>query len=301
MEDRNPVTKAEVKGENISPDCYLEALFDRGDKRFRMSRGELMEFNRCPHRWRAGYKEASNGSMDWGSLVDCLLLQPEQFAQRYAVTPATYRSEKGEEKPWNWNAKVCQQWRDDLGNSEPLKPGEYAEAQQACAVLMADEQIREMVQASRKQVMVIGEYRDEATSLVIPLKCLIDLVPPVSVKSLADLKTANSAAQFPWKRAVFDHHYHVQAAMELDLYTAATGEDRVGFLHIVQESFAPWEIGKRMLSEEFIRLGRAQYIAALKRYARCLAEDVWPGYEDGQRNCIDGWTLTEPDAWMITP
>ena len=128
--------------------------------------------------------------------------------------------------------------------------------------------------------MVVGEYADKETGLTVPLKGMIDLEPRVNSTfhdSLADLKTCNSASPFPWARAVFEHGYHIQAAMYLDLYNSATGQDRTTFLHVLQESYAPWEVGKRLLSQEFLELGRLTYLTALQRYCQCLAANSRPG------------------------
>jgi len=132
------------------------------------------------------------------------------------------------------------------------------------------------------------------------LKILIDLCPAVDSewgKSLVDLKTATSAAVRPWTRAVHDHNLHVQAALYLDVWTACTGEDRTDFLHIVQESFAPYETCKRMLSAEYIEIGRMKYLDALKRYCQCLKTGIWPGYEVSRE--FNGWGIIEPEPWMV--
>ena len=135
----------------------------------------------------------------------------------------------------------------------------------------------------------------------MPLKILIDLKPAVDSpwgKSLCDLKTCTSAATRAWTRTVFDHSLHVQAALYLDVWTADTGEDRVDFLHIVQESFAPYETCRRMLSAEYIEIGRMKYLEALKQYCQCLKTGIWPSY-GGSRMDWNGWQLIEPEPWMV--
>jgi hypothetical protein len=149
--------------------------------------------------------------------------------------------------------------------------------------------------------MATASYQDAETGIVVPLRILIDLLPAVDSdygKAIADLKTCGSAAVRPWNRAVFDHGYYIQSALYLDVWTLATGEDRTDFLHIVQESYTPYQTEKRMLSAEFIELGRAKYVEALQKYCQCLKTGVWPGYE-GSRLDWRGWQLTEPEPWMV--
>jgi hypothetical protein len=304
---KNPITNGKIVG-TVERDAYLGSQHPRGHLEFAMSRGELMEFNRCPHRWLMGYQSDETKAQEWGSLIDCLVLTPERFDSEFAITPDEYpgtpkrKSDPVEMKPWNKNADYCKEWAAEREGLAIIKPDLHAEATAAVKTLLADEQIAVLVECSRKQVMVVGQYIDQETGLTVPLKGLIDLEPDKESRfkdSLADLKTCNSASPFPWTRAVFEHGYHVQAALYLDLHNAATGEERTTFLHVLQESYAPWEVGKRLLSQEFIELGRLTYVSALRRYCACLAANSWPGYDTEGKMIINGWNLTEPEAWMI--
>lgn len=304
---KNPIINAKVIG-CVERDAYVKSQYPRGHREFAMSRGELMEFNRCPHRWLMGIESEETKSTKWGSLIDCMLLTPSRFDLLIAVTPAEYpaipkrKDDPIEMKPWNKNATFCKEWEAERDGMQIVKPDLHADALAAVKVLMADEQIAGLVGCSQKQVMAVGEYHDDETDLIVPLKVLIDLEPAQESPfedSLADLKTCATASPFPWVRAVHDHGYHVQAALYLDVYNAATGEDRTTFLHVLQESYAPWEVGKRILSQEFIELGRLTYLTALRRYCACLAANHWPGYDEDGKMVLHGWNLTEPEAWMI--
>lgn len=303
---KNPITNAKVIG-SVERDAYIRSQFPRGHREFSMSRGELIEFNRCPHRWLMGIESEETKSTEWGSLIDCLFLTPERLLAQFAITPAEYpatpkrKDAPTEMKPWNKNATFCQEWEAEREGLQIVKPDLHAKALAAVNVLRADEQINQLILCSTAQVMAVGEYADE-TGIVVPLKVLIDMVPverSAFHDSLADLKTCATASPFPWSRAVFDHGYHVQAALYLDVYNAATQDERTTFLHVLQESYAPWEVGKRIVSNEFLELGRLTYITALKRYCACLAANHWPGYDEEGKMVLNGWNLTEPEAFMI--
>lgn len=298
---KNPLSNAKIIGGNVPYSVYHAQEAKRGDKNFIMSRGELCEFDRCPARWLAGYESDETKSTEWGDLLDCLVLSPEAFEGRFAVTPETYPDTKtGEPKDWNWNANFCKEWRKSLGGKLAVKSEIKAEADEARNVLLSDSRIAELIKCSKKQVMVMAEYHDKETGLVIPIKTLIDMVPDVGSsygQYLADFKTCASAVPGAWARVVFDRGYYTQASLYQDSYVAATGEDRNSFLHVLQENYAPWQVGRRLLSAEFLEIGRMHYLAALKRYARCLAEGKFPGYDD--EAALNGWTLTEILPWMI--
>lgn len=300
---KNPISEATICGDNVSFDTYLAQAegVRRGDKDYILNGSDLSEFSTCPHRWVSGYKDEGTKATDWGTLIDLMLMDPN-FQERVAVCPETYKSDKGEDKPWNFNAGACKEWRTkaEAEGKQVVKAETYADALAAAAIVKRDERIMRVLADSRKQVMITGFYVDKETGIRVPVRALLDLVPPKSF--LADFKTSGSAHPRAWSRHVFQYGYHTQAARHLDLWNAATGEYRVEFRHYIQESYAPWETGRRILSEEYVVLGRDTYVRALKRYAQCLASGVWPGYDEagnGSDMVIDGHTLVQPEAWMV--
>lgn len=290
---KNPFHNGKIVGANIAPDSYRTQLVERGDPKFVMGSHALAEFARCPHRWFAGYESDDTKQTEWGSLVDCLALTPQRFAEDFAVAPETYPDAKTKEpKPWNWNANFCKEWREDHKGKQIIKSETYQQAQNAVKILYGKPETREVLECSERQVMAIAEYADPDTGVVIPCKILIDLLPmlgtPLWQSCLGDLKTANSV--LGWPRKVWDMNYHLQAAFYLDVYAAASGEPRTEFVHVIQESFPPWEPARKVLSAEFIEIGRWKYQSALREYAKCLKIGEWPGYRG---------EITEPEPWMI--
>lgn len=300
----NPITNGKIIRDNCPFSVYEKSTSERGKPDYIMSRGDLVEFSRCPIRWRMGYEAPETKPKEWGALMDCLVTTPDSFAQGYAVKPETYTNDKGEVKPWNGNANVCKDWLANQVGKEIVSHQDKTNADAALARLMADQPIADLIRCSRKQVFVTGEYHDQDTGLVIAVKGLVDLVPNSGHseygKCLADLKTAQTGSPRAYQRHVFDYGLHVQAAIYLDLWTAATGEDRCEFRHIVQESFPPWQPGRRIISAEFVELGRSIYQESLRNYATALKTNTWNDYETGDRT-INGWSLTEPEPWMLKP
>lgn len=301
----NPITEAKVIGDGVSSDDYLAQPngVKRGHRDYLMNGSDLMEFDNCPHRWVSGYQEEETKATEWGSLLDCYLMNRGAISDQFIILPATYTNEKGEVKPWNWNANVCKDWRKEhnpTGKTE-VKNEVFFSAKAAAELILADQQLAELFANSRKQVMLTGIYEDKETGVRVPVKSLLDLVP-LNASFLVDMKSCNSAHPRAWKKHVFTYNYHVQAARHLDLWNAATGEQRNDFRHILQESVHPHEVAKRFLSSEYLALGRQRYIQALKRYAYCIETNDWPGYDQPESSAdmiIDGWLMTSPEAWMI--
>lgn len=331
----NPFTNAKLVAVGYDPQEYHHQDAKRGDKSFVMSRGELMTFAACPQKWLRGFRSGDTASTDFGTMMDVMFLERATFESGFAVQPAKYkttgmkcpacgsitdskkcaacktdRMEVEIEKDWSGQSNTCKEWvkaqEDDGRTVISIEDAQNAVA--ASERLSGDEMIASYRECSQTQVYCTADYRDKATGLVVPFKILIDLVPDaaheVYGRSLGDYKTARTATPRKWMKQVFNLSYHVQAAAYLDVYTAATGEDRVEFRHIVQENIAPFEVARRLLAMEYVGLGRHQYIAALQKYCRCLAANVWPGFDDEDetgRDMFNGWRIVNPEDWMVNP
>ena len=296
-----------IVGKNVDPSAYHSQRKERGDPAFEVSPSMLKEFARCPSRWKAGYQGRETESKNFGSLVDCLLLTPDQFHKRYAIQPKTYASDgkKGadpETKPWNTNSNTCKAWVAAAKSKGQLSISEddANEANAACVRLLADPLIEAWQEACDKQVWVAGEWLDEATELVAPVRCLLDYAPRNDTEfanCLGDLKSSTSGDLRFFQRQVYQMGYHIQAAFDLELFNQATKESRDHWCFIGVENYHPYEPFKRMLDFSFIEIGKNQVVAALRRYCQCIKTGVWPGYDDNP-DSVQGWGICAAEPWM---
>lgn len=297
---------ATIVGKSVNPLAYfaLPDGLERGHAEWPMSSSSLRAFGACPSRWLAGYEPPDSEAKEFGRLLDCMVLTPDQFTRRYAVQPLSYENEDGEKKRWNNNANVCREWRQlrIAEGYEIVTDTDVRACEEAVERLRADDILNAFLTASDCQVWVSGDWQDEATGLSVPCRCLIDCVPRLETefaKALGDLKTGRNAALLPWQRWCFQAGYHVQGAFDMDLYVAATGEDRVSWCWLVQENYAPWEPARRLMSQDFLTLGRATYRTLLANYCQCLKAGKYPSYDDHDE-AAQGWSLVEPSPWMAT-
>lgn len=296
------IKNAQIVTIDADPREYLKDTGARGTPECVMSSSSLRLFAQCPARYIAGYNPPDSDAKDYGSLLDTLVLQPDTFKSRYAIKPHTYKDEKsGETKPWNGNSLVCKAWLKDHGEFQIVSNEEVNEALAARTRLEADEVIWAFLGASDRAVWLQAEWHDEKTGVVVPLKALLDLVPRLDTefaKSIGDLKSTRNAAVIPWTKWCYTAGYYLQAAIYADLIVAAQPErDLTDFCFILSENYPPYQSGKRILSADFLELGRISYRRLLEAYSACLRAGKWPGYDDHDE-ATQGWSIVSPFPWM---
>jgi hypothetical protein len=294
----------------------------RGDHDFVMSRSELWEFTdgECPLEWRIGKPREVTAAMKWGDLTDVLILTPERFEECFEIIPETYKTmrmkcpkcgsitdaksckkcgvdrvETEVIEKWNWNSTTCEQWEEKViaAGKRSTKAETVSHAQAAVKQFFAHPHLKAFHEVSRKQVQVNVEWHDEDTGIVVPFKCMLDLVPDPASEfgdTLADLKQTWLIRYRDWQRNVHREGLDVQAAVYLDAMNAASGLSYSHFEFHLQKSEQPWIATHRMLSPDFLLLGRNRYQDALKSYCRCVAENTWRGYDAA---------MIEPLPYMI--
>ena len=277
-----------IIGDGISYAFYSQQTpgVIRGHKDFTMSRSELIAFALNPEKWLARKESGDTPATIFGRLVETLETNPAAFESLFVVAPDTYTNKKGGESDWSRKSPDCAAWEDEHFERgiAVIKSEVKARADAAVKLCLEYPPRAELVAYSKKQVMVVGEWNDAASKIKVPVRCLIDFVPPkehpVWGKHLADGKTARNGDPANWARVIDDEGYDVQAALSMDLYCAATKEDRTDWTFPLSENTEPFHVVKPMpaLTAEFIQWGREKYQASLTRYAQCLATKVWPSY-----------------------
>lgn len=310
----------------------------RGNAGYIMSRSELMDFSACPRKWVCGGGDNDDTkSTKFGSLVDLLLFNPAGI-QSLVIRPETYTGKESAakgapmiEKKWNSNATACKEWLADHEEENIVTRKELDEAEAALTRIRSDEDIAQMLAGADFQVEIRADHHDKFTGVTVPLKFLLDVVPhhPRFAWSLADLKCLRDGSHKERPGVIFNYGYHVQAALYTDAYNACRVDERIehsddcGWEHCAIaggpgdchgavnfdsrnvwkifgcENIKPFEPFKIELSADFLDLGRAKYLAALRLYCVCLASNVWPGYDHLEPEQFQGFGQCAPAAWMV--
>lgn len=234
------------------------------------SKSALDELARSPahyRTWLAGADE-STPALGFGTAFHMALLEPERFASTYVAQPdfgdCRYKAAKDARDAWR--------------------------AEHAGRTLIAEddlEAIRGMAQAvlehSRARTMVRGGERelvcrwtDEETGL----QCKSRLDYYIERRSLAvDVKSCIDASADGFKRAITNYRYHVQDAFYRSGLEAVRAPVR-HFAFIAVEKKPPYAVAVYVLDEEARAKGHARVRHDMATLAKCLKDDVWPGYPE---------------------
>lgn len=141
-------------------------------------------------------------------------------------------------------------------------------------------------------------WHDDATGIRRRIRpdCLITegVRRPVCV----DYKSAKSVTRKSFQRSVVDYGYYMQQPYYED-GLAELGIENVLFLFVVQSVNPPYTVALYPLEPEIVDLGRRQNRRALELFARCKAENHWPGYDGIQQPIgMSGWAMKEIEEML---
>lgn len=231
-------------------------------------------------------KESKKGDeLDFGRSFHALFLEGKK---EYAVAPDSYTNSKGEEKPWAWQSKTCQKWRDD--QTLPVLNKKEVSALNSM-VHAAGLEVGFPV-ADEVEISVFAERKG------IALKARIDWLRDDAV---IDLKTAESAKPEEFIKKCYQYGYFLQAAFYIDLLKMV-GIDRKKFLLVAVEKEPPFATCTITLADDdtglsLLNLGRKQYQSAFAKIRHAMETNSWPGYGRTDAEIIaPAWMMKEMEA-----
>lgn len=228
-----------------------------------VSKSLLWDFNASPFKWRHSSGKESTRAMDLGTLIHSAILTP--LADIASLSPYA-----------DFRTKAAQEWRDDQkAMGRIIATDADIRAASGCEQVFAEDYAQRFNVGYKSEVAVFAEIG--ATQI----KGMIDLVPD-DLDCLVDLKTtAKVGSTHDILRTITNYGYHWQAALYLDLWNAATGENRDRFIFCFIETSEPYETAWIELSSDFIELGRAGYMNALSKWQACCATGIFPRQHEG--------------------
>ena len=184
-----------------------------------LSFSSLKEFAKSPNHfiYYKQHERTATAAMTRGSALHCLVLEPNEFENRYFIAPNFRRGTKA------WDECV-----EAAGTREIIKDSEFEGIERMASAIMENRQAREVItNATAFEQHVEFEFNG------LPFHGFIDIVGPV----VADLKSTQDVSPNGFQRFVFNYKYHWQAA----LYLRAVGMDNE-FMFVGIEANAPHNV-----------------------------------------------------------
>ena len=239
-----------------------------------ISKSQLADFMVCPANYYGLHlaadrpaREETSGQRA-GTLLHTLVLEPETFAERYAVGPDVSRATK------EWKAFAASL----PAGVTALKPDEHDEGLRQADSLRRHSDIAELLLSGEAETSIF--WADPITGLAC--RCRPDWLHETPHGWIVlDLKTGPADPR-TFGLQIARMTYDVQAAFYSQGIEIATGKPVLAFLFGVVETTYPFLSMCGLIDETGFDSGKRKTRKALDAFAHCKAYDKWPGYEGVQ-------------------
>lgn len=205
-------------------------------------------------------------AMEFGTVVHCGVLEPEQLAERVV------RGERFDRRTKDGKAAHAAFQAAHAGKII-LDPEAHARALACIEAVHAHPSARRLLDGAQTELSLFwsdGQYR-------VPCKCRFD---GVNHGGGIDLKTTTDASPEAFARSIASFQYHVQAAHYLSGAEHVLDETPAFFAFIAVESEPPHAVACYVLEPNGILAGQRLMAEALARYRDALAAGSWRAYPD---------------------
>jgi exodeoxyribonuclease VIII len=233
------------------------------------------------------HPETPTPAMILGAAAHCLILEPDRFAEQFAVAGRCCAVKKTGERCENpgkacagdeWFCGVHAKGIGGGGDGRTILSPDDAEAVRGMAAAVNAHPAARALLDRVAQVELSAFWTDQASGVFC--KGRIDLLTKDNV--IGDLKTTeDDASPEGFARSVCKYKYHVQAIHYLRGLLASMATACDDYQIIAVEKSAPYAVAVYRINEEQLMLGKNQIDEMLTRWAECEKSATWPAYADG--------------------
>ena len=213
----------------------------------------------------------------WGKALHHLAGREQDFDKHFVVRPVEWDS---------WRTKDAKAWRKAQWDAKKdvLVPDDLIALSIAAEKLTAHSTIQAgilhgLIEHSifQKKDIVL----DDGEVVTIFLKSRPDVIP-LDANMIVDLKSCHDASPVAVRKSIGEYGYHVQLALAHEAILETTGRTMTDHVLVFIESERPCEINIKPLEPIAIEYGRRQLLRATRKFAKAVADNRWPGYEDDE-------------------
>ena len=211
------------------------------------------------YRWRLEHPQPRTAAFVIGGAIHCAALEPGKFDARYALFDGTRRG-----KAWD-------EWNAERPGAESLKPAEMERVMRSAEALRSHRVASRLLAQCRAEEPTV--WKDFDTGMAC--KGRLD---SISATYVLDLKSTKDPAPRQFERSSAGYLYHGQLAWYRDgAITAKKLPPSAAAYIVAVQSSEPYDVAVYALTDETLAHGRSLYRSLLRRLARCIEADWWPG------------------------
>lgn len=213
-------------------------------------------------------QKSATPSMEFGSLVDCLLLTPDKFEDKYyVVEKVDRRTKEGKAKAEEFDLLDAKFHEENGYSKKRINEEQLAEAKQIVFNVNQDENARDLLNLVTQTQTKI-EYVDTETGL--PYVGYIDALGEKDGKPIiVELKTCQDASEHEFSRDAFYLHYYLQCAGYLEGIARKKGIFP-DFYYLVVETNAPYGVNVIKAPSDYIQYGKEKLRGLFDDFKFCL-------------------------------
>ena len=251
---------------------FIDTLKIKKPEFNRLSYSSLKAFNKSPidYLMYLNKEYVQNDSMLLGSVVDCLLLTPNEFEDKYILVDDYDRRTKiGKELHIEYTEKAKKLFK------TIVKKSMLENAEIMVNSLLNNNKVKLILDnTTQTQYPIDFTYKLERAEKY-QIRGFADGVGEMNGKPfIFDLKTTNNIDQHFYTRQIIDMLYHLQAS----IYCMGFAHDKIkipDFYHIVIENKAPYKCNVYKFDKEFIKRGKTLFKNLVMDFDHCKLNDLW--------------------------
>lgn len=252
-----------------------------------LSYSSLKAFSESPAdfiRYKMGAKETTP-AMAFGSMLHCLILEPEEFDSRYfLIEDEDICKEIGGAKPRSTNK--YKDWlstqADKAGDREMIQLGDFKEAEMIASNVRYNNPSKKIIdQCNEKEMPIEWEFKN------FRFKGFMD---GNGDKVIVDIKSCSDASPKKFQRDIISNKYHLQAAM----YSYAVGGKDYYIIAVDRKG----GVSVHLLSKELIGYGMEEYNYLMDKFNECVLFDLWDSSFDFYCPSPGGIYTAEKPAYL---
>lgn len=203
---------------------------------------------------------------DFGNALHTMILEPEEFLNRYAVYEVGARNTKAGKEAW---AKTVEENQGKL----IVDVSAYNILQDMLEAFERHSSARKLVNGGQIEQSIF--WTDEKSKL--PCKIRPDVWQD-EYDFIVDFKTAQDASFDAFQRAIYTYGYYLQAGMMSICFKDFMQKEMKNFIFIAMEKEPPYAIAIYVLDETAIEQGVDDFNIYAEKMMKCFEKNDWPSY-----------------------